>query len=165
MRAEFAIKRNGHAASAKLSQGRADRVVGAAAASIKLPPHNKRPEVSSCSTGWHTYHRLDGFQSNLYHQPEKMLMFALLVDAISCVQNSSSAEGIYRKRKFLEAKNWLCSDRQDWPFSYRNVCDALGYDPDYLRRGLRCQEIMPRPDTRRGETRYLALRKSYHSGH
>jgi hypothetical protein len=155
------LKKNGRVASAKRLQG---RVVGTAT-SIKPSPYNKRPEVNFCPTGWRAYHRLDGFQTNLYQQPEKMLMFAILVDAISCVQISSSAEGIFRNRKFHEAKNWLWSDRQDWPFSYRNVCEALGYDPDYLRRGLRCQRRTPRPDTHRGETKHLALRKGYHSGH
>ena len=141
MKSGVELKKNGRVASAKLLQERA----GGRATSIKPSPFIQRPEVSFCPTGWRAYHRLDGFQTNLYHQPEKMLMFAILVDAISCVRDSLPAEGNYRNRKFLEAKNWLWSDRQDWPFSYRNVCEALGYDPDYLRRGLRGQGRTPRP--------------------
>ena len=92
-------------------------------------------------------------------------MLALLEDAISCLQKLSSGEGMHRNRKFLEAKNWLWSNRQDWPFSYRNVCEVLGFDPDYLRRGLLCRINMPRPHTRRGEKDCLPLKKAYHSGH
>jgi len=126
---------------------------------------NQRREFDSDPAAWHTYHRLDASQTNLFQEPEKMLMFAILVDAISRFQTFSSANGMHRTRQFYEVKNWLLNNRQDWPFSYRNVCEALGLDPDYLRRGLLRQINLPRPRIHRRETNRLPLRKAYHSGH
>ena len=129
------------------------------------PKPNEIREFDSDPTGWHTHHRLDDYQANLYHQPEKMLMFAILVDAISCFDKLSAAAEMERSRKWLEAKNWLWSNRQDWPFSYRNVCEALGFDPDYLRRGLVGRIKMAGPDSCGGERNGFRIKKTYHSGH
>ena len=130
-----------------------------------MPAHKEIPEFHSEANGWHTRHRLDDFQSNLYQEPEKMLMFAILVDAISCFVKLPAGAGMARNRQWLEARNWLCSNRQDWPFAYRNVCEVLGFNPDYLRRGLLGRNQSPRPDEHRGETQRLPLRKTYHSRH
>lgn len=86
--------------------------------------------------GWHAHRRLDDFQRNLYHQPEKRLVLAVLEDAIACFQHFLWATDSRGKRIFSEARNWLWSDRDDWPFAYQNVCDVLGIDANYLRRGL-----------------------------
>lgn len=80
--------------------------------------------------------RLDDFQTNLYQQPEKMLVLAVLEDAIACFQNFRVATDVRDKKIFSEARTWLWSDRYDWPFSYRNICDVLGIDASYLRQGL-----------------------------
>jgi len=129
------------------------------------PAHNEIREFDSDPSGWQAHHRLDDCRANLYHEPEKMLMFAILVDAISCFDKLSAAAGMARNPQWIEARNWLCSNRQDWPFAYRNVCEVLGFDPDYLRRGLLDRIQTPRPDSRRGETHCLPLKKTYHSGH
>lgn len=128
------------------------------------PAQNEIREFDTHPTGWHTHHRLDDCQANLYHEPEKMLMFAILVDAISCFDKLSAAAGMARNRQWLEARNWVCSNRQDWPFAYRNVCEVLGFDPDYLRRGLLGRIQTPRLDNRGGETNCLRFKKTYHSG-
>jgi len=161
MRLELELRKTGSVASAALLRR---RVIGATTFDTRSAP-NQRREFESDPAAWHTYHRLDGSRTNLYQEPEKMLMFAILVDAISCFQTFSSADATHRTRKFYEAKHWLLSNRQDWPFSYRNVCEALGLDPDYLRRGLLRRINMPRPRIHRRETNYLSLRKAYHSGH
>lgn len=109
--------------------------------------------------------RLDDSQENLFQEPEKLLMFAMLMDAISSFDKLSAVQTMPRRRQWLEARNWLCSNRQDWLFSYRNVCEALGFDPDYLRRGLLSWIQTPRPDIRHGATHCLPLKKAYHSGH
>ncbi len=154
------LRGNSIVASAALLRG---QVIDETAFNAR-PAHNEIREFDSNRTGWHTHHRLDDLKSNLYHEPEKMLMFAILVDAISCFDKWSAAAGMPRNRKWLEARNWLCSDRQDWPFAYRNVCEALGFDPDYLRRGLLGRIHTPQPDGRRGETHCLPLKKTYHIG-
>jgi len=161
MRLEPELRKTSSAASAALLRR---QVIGETPFHTRSAP-NQRPEFDSDPAAWHTYHRLDASQTNLYQEPEKMLMFAILVDAISCFQTFSSTDGTHRSRKFYEAKNWLLSNRQDWPFSYRNVCEALELDPDYLRRGLLRRIIMPRPRIHRRATNYFPLTKSYHSGH
>jgi hypothetical protein len=80
-----------------------------------------------------------------------MLMLAVLEDAIFCFQKFPAAQDLRQKIMFRDAKNWLWSDRLDWPFSYRNVCDVLGIDANYLRRGLvRGQESCPIVKVKRG---------------
>ena len=141
------------------------QVVSATVYSMR-PARDGRRNFRSQPTGWRTYHRLDDCaQANLYHQPEKMLMFAILVDAISCFRKLSCAEGMHRKIKFIEAKNWLWSNRLDWPFSYRNVCEVLALDPDYLRRGLQCWIKTPRHHNCLVEKDFISLKKAYHSEH
>ena len=155
MRLEPQIRKTGRVTSAALSRR---QVIGETS-------FNRRREFDSDPAAWHTCHRLDAWRTNLYQEPEKMLLFALLVDAISCFQPFASAHGTHRTKKFCEAKNWLLSNRQDWPFSYRNVCEALALDPDCLRRGLLRRIKMAQPRIHRRETNYLSLRKAYHSGH
>ena len=130
-----------------------------------IPAHKEVREFHSDATGWKTRHRLDDYQSNLYQEPEKMLMLAILVDAISCFVKSPAAAGVGRNRRWLEARNWLCSNRQNWPCAFRNVCEVLGFDPDYLRRGLLGRNQTPGTDGDGGETHGVPLKKTYHSRH
>jgi hypothetical protein len=37
---------------------------------------------------------------------------------------------------FQEAEYWVQDTNSDWPFSFANVCETLGFAPDYLRQGL-----------------------------
>ena len=52
--------------------------------------------------------------------PEKRLMIAILEEALltlkKCEQN---------RKCFHEAREWLMSEEQAGPFSYRNICDVL----------------------------------------
>ena len=161
MRLEPELRKTGSVASAALLR----RQVIAETPFHTRSASNQHREFDSDPAAWHLYHRLDTSRTNMYQEPEKMLMFAILVDAISRFHTFSSANGTHRTREFAEVKNWLLNNRQDWPFSYRNVCEALGLDPDYLRRGLLRRISMPRPSIHRRETNRLPLRKAYHSGH
>ena len=69
--------------------------------------------------------------------PVKRLMMAILEDALRCFQNNADAHSGPRKRLFVEAEQWLCTDRGDGPFSFETVCETLGIEPQYLRSGLR----------------------------
>jgi hypothetical protein len=68
--------------------------------------------------------------------PEKVLMLAILEDAVCCFQKFSLARGRRSKSCFEESKRWIFDDDVRWIFSFRNVCDALEMDADYLRSGL-----------------------------
>lgn len=68
--------------------------------------------------------------------PEKMLMFAVLEDAISSYHKGRSATDAREKACYREAKDWLLYEQSDWPFSFDKICEALDLDPSYLRKGL-----------------------------
>jgi hypothetical protein len=67
--------------------------------------------------------------------PEKRLMFAVLIDALRCLE-MGLARPASRKRTLAEVEWWLFRARGDQLFSFDSVCAALQIDPDHLRRGL-----------------------------
>ena len=64
----------------------------------------------------------------------KRLMCAILEDALRCSERNLGAHALVRHREFHEVGNWLFSETEGGPFSFENVCDALGVDPKRLRR-------------------------------
>jgi hypothetical protein len=73
-------------------------------------------------------------------QPEKRLMLAVLEDAIDTFRRYRGARDPRARQLARDAADWLSSDAEDWTFDYRRVCEALGLDPDYVRRGLTAWE-------------------------
>jgi hypothetical protein len=69
-------------------------------------------------------------------EPEEKLMLAVLQDAIACFQKYAFARERKGKMLFQETEFWVQNTNSDWPFSFANVCETLGFDPDYLRQGL-----------------------------
>lgn len=73
------------------------------------------------------------------------LRWAILEEAIGCLQqhstlnhsNSGREISVSRKRLGKEAEDWLLSDDTSYLFAFVNICDALGIDPGYLRKGLK----------------------------
>jgi hypothetical protein len=63
---------------------------------------------------------------------ERALMRAVLEDAIRCL---AGEVGPVRERPQLatEARAWIEGDDLQWPYSFENVCDHLGFDTDTLR--------------------------------
>src|SRR5262245_13712278 len=39
-------------------------------------------------------------------------------------------------REFSKAVSWFASDATDWPFAFRNLCEALDLDPANVRRAV-----------------------------
>ena len=78
---------------------------------------------------------LETCRGKSYLEPEKKLMLAVLDDAIACFQKYAFTRDRKRKVLFQEAENWVQDTNSDWPFSFANVCEILGFGPDYLRRG------------------------------
>jgi hypothetical protein len=77
---------------------------------------------------------------------ERALMRAVLEDAIRCL---SGEIGPVRERPQLaaEARAWLEASDTRWPYSFENVCDHLGFDPERLRsRVLRDAPALPAID-------------------
>lgn len=79
---------------------------------------------------------LEKWRCRRCQNPESLLMFAVLEDAVTCFQQFSSASSRRGKAIFREAENWLLHEQGDWLFSFNNICDVLGLSPNYLRAGL-----------------------------
>ena len=74
------------------------------------------------------------------HQAERDLMLAVLEDGIACFQGYFSKPSRTNERLFLETEEWISSN-DDGVFSFNNVCETLGLDPDALRTGLRRWQV------------------------
>lgn len=69
-------------------------------------------------------------------EPEKVLMLAILEDAVNCFQDNLGATCKRKKTLHAEAEEWILDDDRAYFFSFGNVCEALGYDTQYVRSGL-----------------------------
>ena len=69
-------------------------------------------------------------------EPEKRLMLAILEDAIHCFQDNLFTRNVRGKRLFEEAEEWIVEADGDRVFSFENICEALGFNPAYVRQGL-----------------------------
>jgi hypothetical protein len=79
---------------------------------------------------------LESFRRKSYWEPEEKLMLAVLDDAIACFQKYAFARDRKGKVLFQEAEEWVQAINHDWPFSFVNVCEILGFATDYLRHDL-----------------------------
>jgi hypothetical protein len=71
------------------------------------------------------------------HDGERRLMVAVLEDAVDVYRKKCTARDRRSRELFEEAEAWIESTDRTWLFSFENICDVLGIDADYLRRGLR----------------------------
>lgn len=68
--------------------------------------------------------------------PEKVLMLAVLQDAVGCFQEHVAAKCKRKQVMHYEAEQWIANPDRSYLFSFENICDALGFDADYMRQGL-----------------------------
>jgi len=69
--------------------------------------------------------------------PEEKLMFAVLTDAILCLQLHNDSESRRNQALFKRARAWIFDDRSDSLYSFESICEVLRIDPSYLRSGLK----------------------------
>ncbi len=79
---------------------------------------------------------LDRLTRRAVREGEEALMLAILEDAIACFKRYALARGAKAQGLFQEAEAWILDEGSDWLFSFENVCESLGLNPKYLRRGL-----------------------------
>ena len=96
---------------------------------------------------------------------ERRLMLAVLIDAIRAVDHHRpSAQDLPASRVWLRDRAWFNADDPGPPFSFVNICSALGLEADYVRRcvlrprGLRPQ-LKVRRYAARAEESWLRQRK------
>jgi hypothetical protein len=68
--------------------------------------------------------------------PERMLMIAVLDDAVNCFQKWSFASSSRAKASYRELQDWFMNEKSDQLFGFENICEVLGLNPDYIRAGL-----------------------------
>ena len=67
---------------------------------------------------------------------ERRLMLAVLEDAIGILVKHRDASEQCARVLYHETAAWVRSDETEWPFSFVNVCEAIGFSPSCVRRGL-----------------------------
>jgi len=76
------------------------------------------------------------FRRKTHLEPEKTLMLAVLEDAILCFQRYALARTGKTGQLFRDAEEWILEKDTRWFFSFEQICDALGFEPGYIRHGL-----------------------------
>ncbi|MBS3096038.1 hypothetical protein J4480_01205 [Candidatus Woesearchaeota archaeon] len=76
------------------------------------------------------------YRQRFRQDPEKMLMLAVLEDAVGVYQKNLFERSRKGKAKFREAEEYILEEGSDWPYSFENACEYVGLNPDYVRQGL-----------------------------
>jgi hypothetical protein len=74
-------------------------------------------------------------------EPQKRLMLAVLQTVIDDCQGSRSRQASGRPvdfdgKAYAAARAYLANTDREWPFTFENLCDALGLDAGSFRRSL-----------------------------
>jgi hypothetical protein len=83
----------------------------------------------------------------------RRLMVAILEDAIGVCRKHRYATTRDKRRLYHRARRWFESDDRSWVFSFLRITEALGIEPQVLKRGLRMRRppdpanLITSPDT------------------
>ncbi len=69
-------------------------------------------------------------------QGERRLMIAVLEDAVDTFMKHALAISPKECALLDDTNEYFGSDDRIWPFSFKNICETLDLDPNYLRNGL-----------------------------
>src|SRR5438128_6130269 len=100
------------------------RVIEASGSGLELAPETVLPSQF-----------VDRLQIDASLQPEKRLMLAVLEDAVGTFQKYVTASTRRGQRLFAEAEQWFASEAMEWPFAFESICEALGLEASFVRRG------------------------------
>jgi len=76
-------------------------------------------------------------RQKVFVEGEKRLMAAVLADAVEVYMKQAFNTDPRAHQLFLDAEVWIFSDEPGpWFFSFNNISDMLGLEPEYIRRGL-----------------------------
>jgi hypothetical protein len=79
---------------------------------------------------------LSTYQRRFHLDPERVLMLAVLQDAVVCFQEYFGATCKRKVTLYTDAEQWLLDGDKTYLFSFENICEALGFEATYLRQGL-----------------------------
>ena len=86
---------------------------------------------------------------------ERRLLLAVLEDAIRTYQRYAFADDGRGAALLSHVEAWFASEDSDWTFSFVAICDVLGLDASYLRRGIRRLRESGEVSRRMGEPRQV----------
>jgi hypothetical protein len=87
---------------------------------------------------------------------EWRLLVAILEDAVNVYRKQVGARDPRGRQLFQEAEEWIEDPDRTWIFSFENICDLIGLEADWLRRGLRAWKEEARRDSRKVEVEVSA---------
>lgn len=70
-------------------------------------------------------------------KPEENLLWAIIDEALLCLQRYGHMQTPTACRLFTEARDWFLSGDASYPFSFVNVCGYLGLEADFMQAGIR----------------------------
>jgi hypothetical protein len=79
---------------------------------------------------------LRNFRRQEFLEPEKKLLSAVLEDALACLDKYFHASSKRGKKSYQEAEDWVFRREDSGVFSFTNVCEAVGLQPSYVRKGV-----------------------------
>jgi len=71
---------------------------------------------------------------------ERLLMYAVLEDALSCYRQYAQSRLPRTRQLHQEAREWVASDDRSSLFAFASICETLDIDPDMIRCRLRAWE-------------------------
>jgi len=87
---------------------------------------------------------------------ERALQWAVFADGIDSYRRLSQTRSRAAQRELARLKVWLMRSDWDWLYSFVNLCNAFGFDPNAVRKALeRFEEEVEQP-TRRRRFRHAA---------
>jgi hypothetical protein len=67
------------------------------------------------------------------HSGEIALMWAVFADGVDCYRRNLNATSLQGRIDFEEAEAWIFTTDWDWPFSFVNLCEVFGFNPNSVR--------------------------------
>jgi hypothetical protein len=94
------------------------------------------------------------YRNRWINEPERNLMLAVLEDAIRCFLGYRDGDNSARNRlAYADARDWINSKSRYSIFSFCNLCEIIGINPDSLRRELH--------HVRQNSSRRVALQRTF----
>lgn len=93
-------------------------------------------KLTDDSTAKSLFDSVYGGEASKHMEPEQQLMFAVLEEALHCLEKFRGCTNFKQKKLYIDALQWVKSEDEEWVFSFSNICGAMGLDPDYIRKGI-----------------------------
>jgi hypothetical protein len=68
--------------------------------------------------------------------PERALVLAVVWEAVLDLEKYRFAKRRRQQRLYWQAYEWVTSDDRSWPFSFVNLCEAIGLTVEPVRKQL-----------------------------